>query len=144
MDYSRLIFLILKKKIENVKKSQRQLASAVFFSDSFVPSLFTKWGLSFLFASSMSSNFLSSRFFISFHKKASSPGAENHKRMKVNILHLCTFIIPACKFLYWTLHCNLPITDIKVETAVSVASIASSKTFGEHDASDVIENPTGL
>ena len=143
MDYSRLIFLILKKKIENVKKSQRQLASAVFFSDSFVPSLF-KWGLSFLFASSMSSNFLSSRFFISFHKKASSPGAENHKRMKVNILHLCTFIIPACKFLYWTLHCNLPITDIKVETAVSVASIASSKTFGEHDASDVIENPTGL
>ena len=36
-----------------------------------------------------------------------------------------------------------PITDMSVETAVSVALTASSKTDGEQDSMEVMENPSG-
>ena len=38
---------------------------------------------------------------------------------------------------------NLPITDKRVETAVSAASVASSSTDLEHDSMEVMEKPVG-
>ena len=38
---------------------------------------------------------------------------------------------------------NLPITDKRVETAVSAASVASSNTDFEHDSMEVMEKPVG-
>jgi len=38
----------------------------------------------------------------------------------------------------------LPITDIKVETAVSVATTASWRMDAEHDSMEVMEKPMGL
>ena len=38
---------------------------------------------------------------------------------------------------------NPPITDKSVETAVSAASVASSKTDLEHDSMEVMEKPVG-
>ena len=37
-----------------------------------------------------------------------------------------------------------PMTDIRVEMAVSVAMVASWRTDFEHDSIDVMENPMGL
>ena len=39
---------------------------------------------------------------------------------------------------------NLPITDIRVKTAVSVADAASRKTDSEHESMEVMANPMGL
>ena len=84
---------------------------------------------------------MSRRFLIASHKKDSSPGAKKQ-------IAILSFYFK--KLIYWSklrLNANslyVPITDINVDTAVSVASTASSKTFGEHDANDVMENPTGL
>ena len=42
------------------------------------------------------------------------------------------------------LESNLPITDMSVDTAVSVAVMASWRTLDEHDSMDVMEKPIGL